>query len=971
MWQLLAKAGSIAKSNLGGISSAASNSAAYSAALGSAIGQSVGNAVTGTARYAFGGASKNAFMLYFLIIIAHILDFFVWNFTPNHLRVVMYLWITWLILILIGQKNQKFATSFALIIAALFQSTVSILIFQDYSFSFSAFSLSQYTTQALLAYSYWIGAIVIGIILLKKFNQEIDYSYVFVFLWIVAILPYIRGWTVVWDLLATPFLGGMQTFFEIFLYVLPAFWWFLGSKDITPPRIMSICMNIILVALMLAFIVSNISTIAAGGNQALLANGIDSVSILQNTADFFVNSYQQGSIVFAQTYNQTKEGIVSEVDRAKGKDFESNVEQANLRSVGLSLGDIQISPDKPKVGDFITFSSRLEVKSFDSPVSAIANCTVSNSILRPRFEVKGTMVQDTFFIRDYANNFIVCRLDRNQISEEKSGYTVNMSAQFNYVASAYLRRYFLKPGQLRQFPSSGTTITTPEAQFFSYYGLGAVPTQSTRTNGPVDLAIRTPNVVVELEDRFEQQPFLLEVGLESARINWKGQLQKVHQVIVSVPKEFEVLRDVTNQDRYECNDGATNSKIEVLTGAACSAFRPNYDVADLNCDHYDHIVFTPQNNEVNKDVVFSCFIRPVGVTALLEGSPYAQVSFQARASYQYHLQQSKTFTVAQAAAGFEPLDVPSLKMESICGNTLTTEAKFDYSKRFSISSAKQDFDSVLEFLNRQNSLSSAEKSAYNGASCETKLIAQSLMLNDWDVLKSNIQFGKIQVPGSFGPLRLTVAKFDELVRLNIITITDISSQQVLQTNAQTTPQTSEQQQSTQEQTGGEQNQNNNDQEQDGEQAGTIEQTTQTNQQSQSTSQQTTSQQSTSQQTQIQPLTFDQKLKLLQENGFAYSLKHIEYLVATCKQEQAGRFDPACAIGRYQCGNNFMWGDLYSCQSYDACRFCMNTFVPNVYTYYREIAYATNAISQSSSTSISTSTQSTQTDSNINDGILII
>jgi hypothetical protein len=918
------KAASIARNNIAGVGSAAYSGAAQSAAFGSAAGQFIGNAAYGATSYMIGGGTKNALLLYIMVIAMHFFDFFIWGFTPNHMRVLIYLWVVLLILWQIGQKNQKIGTSLVLVFVALFQSAISAIIFSDYNFTaLKSFSLSMYNMSTLLNYSYWIGFIILGLLLLKKMNQEIEVSYVFVYLYLVAILPYLRGWAVVWDLLATPFFGGVQTFVEIFLYIIPPLWWFLGSKEVVPPRFLSVLMNIGLILLLLIFLFSNFSAIAAGGNQALMAQGIDSVSLLRNVGELVVSSYEQGRVVLTTGYNQTRDQFNTELRRAQGKDFESDVERANYRSVGLSLGDIQISPDKPKVGDIITFSSRLEVLSFDTPVRATANCSVANTIIKPPFRVNGNIVQETFFIRDYANNFVVCRLNRNEISEPKSGYTVNMSIEFDYVASAYLRRYFLKPGLLRTLPSGGTTVYNPESLFFSTYGLGTVPKQSTRTNGPVDLAIRTPNVIVELEDGIEQSPFLIEVGLESARVNWKGQLQEAHQIILSVPKEFEVLRDEINPEKYECNDGGTVSRIEILAGPSCSAFNPSYDVPDLNCDHYDHIVFTPMNRQVGKDLVVSCFIKPRDSRSLLQDASFAQVSFQARAAYKYQLQQSKIFSVAEPPVGYEPLEAASLKTESVCGDVITTQAKFDYSKRFSVSQIRSEYEEVLRLLD-STALSANEKQAYAGASCHARLIAQSIVLNDYDLIKPYVQFGKVQIPGSFGPLRMTVQKYDELVRLGILESPISQSSQNQQQNQ-----------------------------------------TNTSTQNEFSGNQTTSLQSSPQQ-----LTYEQKMRLLEQNGFAYSLKYLEHLISECKMQTGGSFDPSCVIGKYNCGQKFVWGDLNSCSSFDMCRFCMNTYVPAVYTYYREIGYVTSDSAQRVNTQSSqTSTQNSQITAN--DGILII
>jgi hypothetical protein len=962
----LSNALSIAKKNVSGVGAMASAGAAQSAALGSAFGTAAGNALYGGGAYLLGGGAKNALMLYLMVILMHLLDFFVWGFTPNHLRVLAYVWIIGLMLWMIGDKNKRIGTTVILIFAAMFNSVVSMIIFGDYNFlKISSFSLNMYTIQTLLSFTWYIVAAIIILIILRKTNQSFDMGFVVVFLYIVAFLPYVRGWAFVWDLLASPYFGTIQTFIEIFLYIIPALWWFLGSRDIHPPRFLSIIMNIVLVALFAMFIFSNASAIAAGGNQALLASGIDSTSLLRNVGDLAANSWEQGRLILTSTANNTRNQFNTELARAQGKDFESDVERANLRSVGLSLGDIQISPIKPRVGDILTFSSRLEVLSFDTPIPARANCTIANNAIKPPFFKEGDMIQSEFFIRDYANNFIVCRLERDEISEQRAGYTVNMTVEFDYAASAYLQRYFLKPGLIRTLPTSGVMAHNPESAFFSFYGLGSPPRQSVRTIGPVDLAIRTPNIIVELEESIDQSPFLIEVGLESARVNWKGELKEVHQIILSIPKDFEVLLNRINSERFECNDGGTLAKIEVLTGPSCSAFRPAYEFPDLNCDHYDHVVFTPTNTKVAKDIVVSCYIKPRDVQSLLDSANFAQVSFQARAAYKYQLQQTKVFSVDAAPLGYEPIKIPSLESDSICGDAIRTQAKFDYSKRFSVSNIRQDYERVLTILN-SNNLTDSERRAYNDADCHTRLIAQSLILNDFDILKPFLQFGRLQLPGSYGPLRMNTAQFDDLVRRGVLDLDTERAKLSTQPNQQTTQSGST---STNANTNTNTNSESNTQsssgtevlEADAEESQTSTQTQNTentessnsenvdenqqNQDPETTQTQTSSQQNTqatqNTQQQNQPLTLDQKNILLREYGFAYSLAHIDYLVKQCKEQTPNGFDPSCVIGKFNCGQNFIWGDLNSCTSFDTCRLCMNTYVPAVYSYYREIAHVTN------------------------------
>lgn len=973
--------------------------AAVSGAVAGAAG-SVFSAGSNAVQNANQAISQNQIVVaYFVIIIAQALSWFSNYVGPAHLIAQSF---AALILIMTLKQGSARLHNFLAMLTLLVLSIVGISVTADGFDKISFLASSGDILWILVTFL----VVMLALFAVRKLFSGVDAGLLGVYAYVIFVLPNFQELLQVFDILAR----GSGSFFsavgyslfqgliiDFWIFVIPAWWWFLSFQSIEPPKLIRFLNILLYVGLLLLVLVSNYNTYGLGGYNA---EGRDGFDVLANVRDGGISFYSDFSSLVSEGYSQARDDVQGEIARAQGKDFESEVEKGAIRQVGLTMTPLESSQRTIYADQEAIFYSRIEAKSFDTSITATSMCNLT--MVRDGLPRNMEVSPESIIIGDYYNSDVSCIIPKGSF-EPSTNYKVELETRFNYSASAYLERYFTKPGLMLQFRDP---IRPPEDLFFQYYEIGIPPVESVRTQGPIDLALTTGNVVTQLVEGFEQNDFLLRIGLESKRQRWNGELSRVNWIIVSIPNEFEILTtpNLEGAPELDCSTGALGTEFEYIDQSACSAVDTGvYDQTDLDCDNYQHLRVIPNESHeerLDRDIVVSCRVRPADTASLLGSSPFGVRSFRARASYEYTLRQDKNFRVEKPLDEDYKPDNDALEGNVMCGRDILQNVQPVHTLSFAHTTNKFVYENITALVENADVLSADELSAWDTAGCMERSLAIGLMAQYWNQIKIGAETGFFNVGRSYyGPLRMTYENYLKLgIELDDVSESSVEVETTQDGSAsfvqfdqylvQSQNRLAEYNAVRDEQIQTQEGQDDLDLQMSQVKASlgqaiTYAETLATNtegvsydptadrdtlskiipevssslqasraqsiitsllQVKSSYSAQTgVSGTSSTQSTSEAERELENRRRAdLEEHALEYGLAYLGKLVEECdelSQGENGELDLACVLGRYQCGAEYVWGDLASCTSYELCTYCRSTLVPRTYTLAREAAYA--------------------------------
>ncbi len=715
-------------------------------------------------QYASGVDAFRLTLLFILTAIVHYFDHHYFGLQYSTTRVAVYIMITLLVLFGINTDNrQRMHTIITLfLIWGLFFLFVSLLL-NALPFELNVFSWGDWIVRVLFV----IVPFVIISIFMKKFTGERfqpDYPILMLFFYTAFALPFIAEFLQTNQLLQTfggSLIGfGLQTPLEFFIVVIPAWFWYLNTITVSLtsssfaklfPSLMRFIQFIAILILTISIIASNYVAIESDNVGGYVG------SPFTVAKEFFLSGYDAAVMVISERtelfQNQTRRAL----------DFEGEVEQGAQVNVGLTLERLQQSQQRFVQGQEIAFFTTLQARSFGTNIPVRIGCIANDAAKKSEFT--GIVNRPEFQARDFVNTDVTCRfafLPKNQ-------YTVDVTANFDYIGSAYLRRYFTREGLLGQFQNQGAS---PTDALFAQYQITDRDPRSVYTRGPVSLHLSTPNIVEELlQSGGDRTKFRLQLGIKNEP-QWGGRIYAINNVLLSIPIGFQLATGGTTQTGgLFCTTGGFESNITLLSQSECQSMREPF--SDLDCENYYHYKITPVSKSAAESVqvpfeqiraqelVMSCDIEALTPNEILSGSAFSIDTFRARVAYSYEMQQKLTFRVNEPNSDdlIVP-DIESLSRLEYCDIPNAYHIEPNYGLVFAFNpSLNETFSQRRDaVLSPSSHLSNSDREHLEGSNCFERHLFWGITYQFWDQVRYSINVGQTY----YGYMRATPAMYERV-----------------------------------------------------------------------------------------------------------------------------------------------------------------------------------------------------------------
>ncbi|MFT4313364.1 MAG: hypothetical protein ACMXYA_03065, partial [Candidatus Woesearchaeota archaeon] len=592
-------------------------------------------------------SGTNISMAYLIMIVAHLIDHALFQLSYSQPRLLFqFLVAAVFILILLQDRDEKMHTFMGILLVGMLFFLLSNLALQ--MFPSGQFALGGWLIRILFIV---VPFVIISILFKKTTNEKFkpNIGIMGLFFYVAFALPFISELVHTNQILQGVGGGvigiGFQLPFEFLIVVLPAWMWYLNSLEVHGSKASKAIPSIVRFIEIVAILILVLSVIAANyvavDSENTGGYGGDYLGVAK---DFFLSGYDAAvSAILGRSEEFQQQAALA-------LDFEGDVEQGAEANVGLTVERLQQSQQRLVQGSEAAFFTTLQLRSFGTNVPVTITCNAVNVRGRPIFE--GIVSNPSFVANDFRNYDITCRFPFLPGGEQ---YTVNLETQFDYVVSAYLRRFFVREGLLDQFRGSNVP---PETLFFQQYNIRDTNTVSIHTRGPISLHLNTPNVVEELRQTAgDRSRFRLQLGLRNEP-RWEGRLYAINMVLISLPVGFEIARGGTSQtSNLLCTTGSFESNISQMTFDECQNMREPF--SQLDCQNYVHYKIEPVDRFAaesisveyerarTQEVVFACDIEALNTNEILGNAAFSMHSFRSRVAYTYENKQSVSLRVEE------------------------------------------------------------------------------------------------------------------------------------------------------------------------------------------------------------------------------------------------------------------------------------------------------------------------------------
>jgi len=338
-----------------------------------------------------------------------------------------------------------------------------------------------------------------------------------------------------------------------------------------------------------------------------------------------------------------------------GKTYEEEVDsssgmgQLGFRFLNLRFG----SPNREFFqGDSINSDINFEAKTLDRPIDVTFSC-----IINPQSgAVVGSLSRSNLIVNSNSEirEGLICRFDPDIFNTVRSN-SLFYFAEFNYSTNAYLRRYFVPAGGLKN-------IEKP----LTHYGISG-ELGSIHTSGPVKITITQDNIIRELSQ--SNTEFSLGFGIDNnMRGEGAGFIKDISSLTFSIPKGFEVKKR-SNGDLECLGDFKEMSQEMCFSTCNLGDEMCLYDCAENNYYYYDldslKKIYESREGSVQiikTPIYASCTLNVRRDQDVLRGSTnLAMRNFRMRVDYTYLTVLSQTFQIVERPGGYvSPNYVPKL-----------------------------------------------------------------------------------------------------------------------------------------------------------------------------------------------------------------------------------------------------------------------------------------------------------------------
>lgn len=640
-----------------------------------------------------------------------------------------------------------------------------------------------------------------------------------------------------------------------------------------------------------------------GDNSLTMGREFTNSTITSIQCSYYSFTNQLGSITGQNGADSKYAKCLKPSDGAEYDAFASSVERGSLSSSSMTLSTVSGAQNKYYQHQDATFLTTFKAQSIDTPLTVRTACTYA-SVSLPDAKSNGDMNNNKFTVEGSISQDLVCTIPAGRLAPSTS-YEYTTAVTFDYVTSAYITRYFTSEENLATFRSGSASATD---NLLSFYAVPEKQPISKSTKGPVKIGMNAESGLIVLNSQYAQpKEFTVVVTLENQN-SWKGKMQNVNSILLSVPKGLELkertlpvtqlkapseelAKDEPSWSNYECATGAFTGNFRQVTADECDAPKgtliENY--TDVDCTHYNNYVLKPGYGtgktaievktglEVTQKPFISCQVVANNAQALFsKNSNFATKSLQSRASYTYQLQQTKSFRVEAKAPGDSTLFADKiLSSHSICTmqnaysldpNILLTF--FQNEKRLTDNANSKKFNEIYASVRAELEKNSGESSALFTSDCIDKSIALAIIVNDW----SQVQGNPMTINYRYGYLSANKAMITYLQSKGVTSIpaaTDATYTDATQLDA-----------------------------------------------------------------------------YLRENNIKVAMAYLKQLATDCKSSSSSVTDYSCVVGKYKCGVNYTPRNYLQC-AVSNCQYCEEHTATDIVTWASQIGQIKDLLTSSS------------------------
>jgi hypothetical protein len=268
-------------------------------------------------------------------------------------------------------------------------------------------------------------------------------------------------------------------------------------------------------------------------------------------------------------YTRGEKGTQNIIEQATGPYYTGVVDENENRPLGVYIKDVKATYPYFYYDDKVILAGTVNVNTLGEPVRVSMGCFVKDKTGK---NINGTVSPDyqpstpvNFDIAESESVPIECTFAPG--SFDTGSYRATISADFNFVAYAYMQKYFIDESTARNLPID--TLLK---------GYDKNPT-SHSTGGPVmiTMAYSKDSPIIPVK-QYENTKYLVGFDLQNSWQNQQGVIKDLNDIILLIPDSMELKKEGDTYDCShtfvdatvsDCSDGCEDSQIcnEVCTTA--------------------------------------------------------------------------------------------------------------------------------------------------------------------------------------------------------------------------------------------------------------------------------------------------------------------------------------------------------------------------------------------------------------------
>lgn len=344
---------------------------------------------------------------------------------------------------------------------------------------------------------------------------------------------------------------------------------------------------------------------------------ISPVIAMDFVKDKFVEGVQNFWNYTKKQYNLFWKQITGQIEYAVNP-FRSRTDEMNKKKIGVYLENLKPIPTSTFLeGMPVSVRGRIKAEVIENEISLSINCKSG--------DLEGELYPDKNkwqIVKKFDE-----RIDCSFENLPQGSHTIEMSADVeNFKTLSYLRSFFINEDTLFQLRRQGKDP-------FKVYNLKSSDFVTIRSPGPMEVAmdLGSPPIGVKLGEKVQ---LILSVGISNL---WEGELKKIKQVYLIIPKGFEVigitgLKSNKVVEKIKCNE-LPKEDVELCDDQIENA----YEITQSALETLPKVL-------KNSAVVFSIKLQG-NAENILQKQPYTNKYFNVVVVYDYTLKKKTTVFV--------------------------------------------------------------------------------------------------------------------------------------------------------------------------------------------------------------------------------------------------------------------------------------------------------------------------------------